>query len=572
MRTAAIVDDAIAIVINVVATNLAHRECLLRARCRSVGAMERARCTRPHLARNRAGAATTRIAVVDDVIAIVVETIADFIRRKHRLRTNQRSVLTLIGARGANAEFPSNHAGHARRAFIRGAVAIVVDAIACLVLGHRRLLARDRTVAASTRPQRTSALKPRHARLAAAGIAIVDHAVAIVVLAVADFSSRHRIRFALERTGRAIECSLGTCTGQTSGTHDAAAGVTFVGRVIAVVIDAVADFGRRHTWHTGLRNASGTSLHGPFTAAYTTRQRAQVVVDEKVAIVIDAITRFIFGHSRRTRRHHSIHASVHRHQTSPGATRDLGNVFVFHAVAIVIAIVTRLDSWQNFVDAGRPRAIRARLRTLLAITNAGRAVASRITRPFVAFRHTRTIDVVIDLSIAIFVGPIAGLILRSTRRTRRNHSINTTVDHHRTRTFAARDWLKVFVELTIAVVIELVANFVARNDLAGTSSPLPFGTGLRAVFAYAHPLGSGRSRVTRLCGAFSTAHHSAALPTFTAHTASAARGARGARTALARGRRRRRVSTTKGERSQKNGKCSNHRCADGCTHGKSPQW
>lgn len=569
MRTATVVDGPITIVINVVATNLAHRECLLCARCRSVGAMERATGAWPKLTRHRAGAATTRIAFVDDVVAIVVEAIADFIRRKHRLGTKQRPVLTLIGAGCANAEFTRNHAGHARRAFIRGAVAIVVDTIACFSLGHRRLLARDRTVAARTRPQGTSPLKPRHTRLAAAGIAIVDHAVAIVVLAVADFCSRHRIRFALERTGRAIERSLGTCTGQTSGAHDAATGVTFVGRVIAVVIDAVADFGHRHTWHTSLRNASGTSLHGHLTAAHTTRQRAQVIVDEKVAIVIDTIARFVFWRSRRTRRHHSIHASVHRDQTSTGATGDLGNVFVFHAVAIVIAIVTGLDGRQNFVDAGRPRTIRARLRSFFAITDAGRAIASGITRPFVAFRHAGTIDVVIDLSIAIFVGPIAGFIFGRTRCTRRNHSINATVDHHRARAFAARDWLEVFVELTIAVVIELVADFVARNDLAGTSTPLPFGTGLRAVFAHAHPLGSSRSRITRLRGPFGTAHHSAALPAFTAHPANTARGARAT---LAGSRRRSRVSTTKGERSQKNGKCSDHRCADGCTHGKSPQW
>ncbi len=274
VRTAAIVNGSVAIIVDVVATNLAHRERRLRALQRAVVAVERAIGTRTNLAGYRASATAARITFIDDVVAVIVETIADFVRRKHRLRTERRTILALNRADGANTELASNGAHHAACSFVGGSIAIVVDAIACLVLGHRRRIAFEHAHGARRRSCRTSPLKPRHARLAGTRIAIVDHTVAIVVLAVADLGNRHRIRFALERTGRAIECSLGTCTGQTGVTHDAAAGVTFVGRAIAVVIDAVADFGHRHTWHTGLRNATRTSLHGHLTAAHTARQGA----------------------------------------------------------------------------------------------------------------------------------------------------------------------------------------------------------------------------------------------------------------------------------------------------------
>jgi len=102
------------------------------------------------------------------------------------------------------------------------------------------------------------------------------------------------------------------------------------------------------------------------------------------------------------------------------------------------------------------------LRTSFTFTHADHAIASRITRAHFAVGHTGTIDVVVDLSVAIFIRSVARFGHFSAGRTGGNHSIDATVDHHRTCAFAARNRREVFVELPIAVIVELIANFVDR--------------------------------------------------------------------------------------------------------------
>src|SRR6185503_18178658 len=125
-------------------------------------------------------------AVVDRAVAVVVEAVAGLRGRLRVLVAGDLPRRARRGARAAAAEL----AGAAARAaagvaVVDHAVAVVVDAVAGLRARLRVLVADDGDALAHGRARRADALEPGVAEEAAAGVAVVDRAVAVVVGAVA---------------------------------------------------------------------------------------------------------------------------------------------------------------------------------------------------------------------------------------------------------------------------------------------------------------------------------------------------------------------------------------------------
>lgn len=471
-------------------------------------------------------AAATRIAFIRLSAAVVVNTVAYFRRRHIRLRTDRRTIHAVDGSRSARTQLIGHRTHGAAGSFIDGIVAIVIDAIASLGHRHDRLGTNDRAVVARARSERTSTWNARHTGHSTARIAFVDHAVAIVVFAVADFIARLHIRHALQCSIRTIQRTHGTSTRHARIAAHAAARIAFVHDRIAIVINAVANFHLRHTRHAGLRNTAHTSGHGHLTATHAARQHAEAVVDEQVAIVVDVIAGFGFRLTRRTRRFLTIDATFDGRQTSAGATRFLGDVFVVHPVAIVVLAIASFGLGQDFIFACAPCTVRTRLRACFAFAYADGAISTRITRTHFAFGRTGTIDSIVDFTVAIFIGAIAGFLNGIARRAFWNHAIDTTIDHDLTRAFSARYRRKVFIRLTIAIIVSAIAFFGPGQNFPATCAPFPARTSLGAALANTHSFGSARTAVTRLRRPIGACRHASALPPFPTLAADASRSTR----------------------------------------------
>lgn len=209
MRTAAVVHSAIAIVVSAVSANFIDRENRLRALDGAGGASKAAVGARSEFTLNLTHAPATGIAIVNNAIAVIIDAIAGFGCGHVRLRTNERTILTYVGAQGANALLARNHAHHARGAFVGCAIAIIVDAVTRLGGGHRRSSTRNGAIGTRRRALSTSSELARHTGLATTWIAFVGHAIAVVVFAVTRFRGRHRVGNTRQPAIGAIERSCG---------------------------------------------------------------------------------------------------------------------------------------------------------------------------------------------------------------------------------------------------------------------------------------------------------------------------------------------------------------------------
>jgi len=441
-------------------------------------------------------------------------------------------------------------AADAMRSIVDGAVAIVVDGITTH-LGAR--LNRLRTIEIAGRAnQLAGGAGPLFTRYVAirstTRIAFIRLPVAVVVDIVARFGRRlHRLR-TIERSILANRRANGARPYFARHIAHRAARL-FVRCAIAIVVDAVAHLGLRHSGGTRLHHTTGTRGNRRHATTNTAREDTQSIVDEEIAIVIDAITGFRLGLSRRTRLRHTIHTCLDGRQTRARAARRLRNVFVAHAVAIVIFAVARLHRRKHFALAWPPGHIRTRLRTGLAFAYAHGAITTRITRAHFAFGGTRTIDSIVDLAIAIFIRAVASFRHRISWCTGRNHSLDASIDRDLASAHATSNRLKAFVDLAIAINVGAIAGFGPGQDFTRTRAPFSFGTRLHTARALPHSLRTGWARITRLRGSIGAAHAStrSTRPITTLTTGSAsAPGTSWAR------RRRSRVSATKRQRAQKN--------------------
>src|SRR5262249_34048034 len=121
--------------------------------------------------------------------------------------------------------------------------AVVVDPVARFRPGLHVLHALDRSGAAERGPGRAHPRLAGVARASAAGVALVDLAVAVVVEPVAQLRRGLHALGAGDRGVGASEDAVVADPGQAGGAGPAAAGVALVDLAVAVVVLAVADLG-----------------------------------------------------------------------------------------------------------------------------------------------------------------------------------------------------------------------------------------------------------------------------------------------------------------------------------------
>src|SRR5690242_15734407 len=122
---AAIVDLAIAVVVDVVGAHLVHRHHVGLTRRAALHAHDRSRLARPRQTRV-AGRTTAGVAVVDEPVAVVIEAVAHLDASLPCRDTRERSVLALRQPYAANAELAGVAAtSSVHRVVVGDAVAVV---------------------------------------------------------------------------------------------------------------------------------------------------------------------------------------------------------------------------------------------------------------------------------------------------------------------------------------------------------------------------------------------------------------------------------------------------------------
>ncbi len=416
------------------------------------------------------------------------------------MRTGEHPVLAILYALSTGADFPGNGATSTRLriSFVRRSIAVVIEAVADLRRRLRILDANNAAVRAIRRPRRANPELPGVAGHIAPGIAFVGRAVAVVVLVVAGLGRRHRRRITHEHASRARQCARRANAGLTRHTRAAAPGTALVDITIAIVVDSVANLGRRRSGRTRLHHAARTSLHRHLTRAHAARGHAEPIVDEKIAIVVDTIARFSLRLPRRTRLRHAVDTRRNRIQTRPRPACRVAKVLVDRSVAVIVEFVARFHCGNHFALTRAPRPARARLHTRLAFTHADGAIAARITRPLFAFRRTRTIDPIVDFAVAIFVRPVTRLGFRHSGHTRGDHTAGASFHHHLAGAFSTGLAGKTIIDAAIAIFVDTVARLHPGQHLPHTSAPLLRIACRRAGLALPDIFGPHRSRITRL--------------------------------------------------------------------------
>ena len=403
----ALVDGSIAIVVFVVA-DFIRRRIALYTNERSALALEGSGSAYARKLR-RARAAALRIAFIDGAIAVVVDVVAAFGCWKNRLHAGERSILTTENALRTGSLFACYGAGTSGTgiAFVGGAVAIVVQTVAGFGGRLRVLCTSDIAAVARGRTCGAHAKLPGRAGHAAARVAFVRLSVTIVVLAVADFGRWRDVGDALQCTARTNLRSGRTHARLSGDTIASTAGVIFIGRTIAIVVDSVTNLGRWRAGRARLHLPARTRRHGRRACAHAAGDRSEVVVDEQVAIVVDPIAGFGLRRKWRARLRHSIDARFDGYETRTSAARDVRDVLVRFGVAIIVQTVATLVLGQHFAVACAPRSARARLRTGLAFAHILCGHAAGIAFSSFTIDCTRTTDAIVDHAIAILVGTVA---------------------------------------------------------------------------------------------------------------------------------------------------------------------
>ncbi len=201
--------------------------------------------------------------VVDDAVAIVVLPVARFRLRVERADAHQVARLALDGSETAR-EGVALAARNARtlRLVVDGAVAVVVDPVTRFRRGIDGSDADRLPILALHRAKRARRSSALSALRAYAADVVVDRAVAIVVDSIACFRCRVPRAHALQRATHALNHAQHTRRGTRLTARNAGSLRCVVDHAIAIVIDAVADFHRRidiaHTHdlrHLALRHA-----------------------------------------------------------------------------------------------------------------------------------------------------------------------------------------------------------------------------------------------------------------------------------------------------------------------------
>jgi hypothetical protein len=238
---------------------------------------------------------------IDLAIAVVVKAITDFGGGLVILDALETAIDAGSRSCGADAK-KTCVTGCATTgiAFIDLAIAVVVDAVTDLVGGLVILDALEATTYAVACTRRTDTRKPRVTGSAAAGIVFVDLAIAVVIEAVADFGGGGIIADALKGTVDAVSRTRSTDTRLPGVTCRATAGISFIDLAVAVVIEAITDLGGgvviADALEVGIDALGCACCADPrLTGITASACTCDAIINQAVAIVVDAIADLLCG-------------------------------------------------------------------------------------------------------------------------------------------------------------------------------------------------------------------------------------------------------------------------------------
>ena len=203
----------------------------------------------------------------------------------------------------------------------------------------------------------------------------------------------------------------------------------------------------------------------------------EIAVDETIAIVVEAIADFVGGppHDRAACRSSAL--DLTHHDAVAFAFSHAGHAFVAHAVhvvhraiAIVVHAIARLFIGKNLVDAGPILTVLAALLTGPTWAHFDAALGA-----LVADMTEQTADAVfVDVAVAIVVESVADLYIGRPGNDVAGESGSGSIAVHQARpgtlTFAydagGADDRHFFVHFAVAIVVESVAGFCGRKNLA----------------------------------------------------------------------------------------------------------
>jgi hypothetical protein len=311
-----------------------------------------------------AGLAGVRIAVVDFAVAVVVETVADFVRRLGvgdalRAGAGVHGVAeigdALRGAGGADAESARLAVpAEALQAVVDVTVAVVVEPVAAFGRALELSSTDHAPDFAAPVALAAGATVARVARLTDHGHVFVDRPVAVVVQVVADLVAGDAVARAHDHPGDTGLLAAAAFTDAGHDTRGASAGVALVDLAVAVVVRLIAEFhaggevaDAPHAAGDAARRPAGTAPGFAGIAGGTALGVA--VVDLPVAVVVEVVAELgrrldtLLAGERAVR---APREAIPTDAEPAGITGEeaLGVIFVDCAVAVVVEVVAGLEA------------------------------------------------------------------------------------------------------------------------------------------------------------------------------------------------------------------------------------
>ncbi len=204
-----------------------------------------------------------------------------------------------------------------------------------------------------------------------------------------------------------------------------------------------------------------------------------VFVDLAVAVVVFAIADFGGGFGSRAFAPCAVGAIFKAIAT--GGFAGTADAFVDATVAVVVLAIAGFGLGEDLACASAPCAVGAALRSCFAIAfSCGSSGATVTGFGFTFFAKARTSFVYLSVAIVIELVSAqlgAGLTCATIR------PFSAATGFGSTAASSTTGLCEIFVDLSVAVVVESIADLDARQDLSGAVAPVSGGASLFAVFA-----------------------------------------------------------------------------------------
>lgn len=391
------------------------------------------------------------------------------------------------------------HPAAAGIVFVDLTIAVVIDAVARFRGRENRLRTSDHSIGAIRRPHGARPGNSRRTRLTTSGIAIIGNAIAVVIETIADFRNGLHRGGTNERPERAGLNPGSAKPGQWRHTRSAAAGIAVVDHTVAIVVLIIAYLGRRCAWCARSGHTIHARLRRHATRADAARNGAETIVDGAVAVIVHVVADFELRCARYTCLRKTIDAIVDSLCALPRTATGLSQSIVLRPIAIVIETIAGFHRRKHFARAAPPAAAHARLNAFFAYADAVGPRRARITRLRRAFGTAAAFVRFVDLPVAIFIKTIALRSRRRPGRTRLRNSVGTRIHRDLTDAQPARHRTESIVDLAVAILVLAIANIsdAARKHFAlACRGPLPIDTLENTTLAFADAVGVRSTGVT----------------------------------------------------------------------------